>query len=143
MATRKAKKKTSSNIGKGILAVSAAAALGGYLLYGSENAKKNRKIAKGWMLKVQGEVLEKVEMAKSMDANDFDKAVDVIEKKYKKIKSVKNDELSVLVSELKKQWKSIEKRASTIQKKKVSKKSPKKKTNSRKKPSTKGSKKKA
>jgi hypothetical protein len=50
-----------AEIGAGIAAGVAAAALGAYFLYGSKDAKKNRAKVKGWMLKARGEVLEQLE----------------------------------------------------------------------------------
>jgi hypothetical protein len=84
------------------------ATLGMYLLYGAENAKKNRKIAKGWMLRAKGEVLDKAEKLKELDKNDYDKMISDVQKKYKKMKNVNAKELAELAKELKGHWDDIE-----------------------------------
>lgn len=48
-------------VGAGIAALSAAA----YVLFGPEG-KKNRKVIRGWAIKMKGEVIEKLENAKRL-----------------------------------------------------------------------------
>jgi len=85
------------------------ATLGMYLLYGAENAKKNRKVAKAWMLRAKAEVLDKAEKLKELDKGDYDRMISDVQKKYKKMKSVNSGELAELAKELKGHWKDIEK----------------------------------
>lgn len=111
----KAKKKSH---GAGLAIASIAALAGAYYLYGSKNATKNRKAAKSWMLKMKGEVLEKIERARSLEAADYEKIVDTVSAKYAKMKSVNNAELSGLAKDLKKHWKEINKETKSRAKKK-------------------------
>ncbi len=67
--------KQALSIGLGITAAVAAAA-GGFLLYGSKDAAKNRKAVKSWALKAKAEVLEGIEQAKEMSQEDYEKLVE-------------------------------------------------------------------
>ncbi|OHA81464.1 MAG: hypothetical protein A2675_03255 [Candidatus Yonathbacteria bacterium RIFCSPHIGHO2_01_FULL_51_10] len=107
-----AAKKTSGGIGAGaimgIAAVAAAAAAGGYFLYGKDGAK-NRKKVRGWMLKAKGEILEKVEKLKDVSEEEYAKAIDVVAAKYRAVKSIDPAEVEAMVKELKGHWKNIKK----------------------------------
>ena len=63
MATKKTAKKkgmgTGAKVSIGVgVSTAVLAAAGGYFLYGSKNAAKNRKQVKSWALKAKAEVLE-------------------------------------------------------------------------------------
>lgn len=121
-------KKEKAGIGIGLTAA-AMAAVGGYFLYGSKNAKKNRTKVKGWMMKAKGEVFEKMEMAKNLDRDDYELIVDDVVKGYKKAKNASAVELASFAKELKEDWKQIERSAKTPKKaaKKTARKATKKK----------------
>lgn len=123
------RKKKSQHTGAKIAAVGAVA-LGTYLLYGSENAKRNRKKAKSWMLKAKAEALEAVEKAKSLDRESYQKIIDNIEAKYKKLKHVDNKDLARLAIELKSHYDDAAKKVKKTAKKatKKAKKTARKKT---------------
>ncbi len=87
----------------------AGAALSSYLLYGSKNASKNRKVVRSWALKAKGEVLERVEQMKEVNEGAYHKAVDAVVKKYALLKSVDTKEIEAMGKDLKKHWKNIEK----------------------------------
>ncbi len=91
-----------------------AAAAGAYFLYGSKDAAKNRKKITGWALKVKGEVLEQIEKAKSEISEErYHEIIDKVERKYRALKEVENDELAEVVKDLKKHWKNIKKHVDT------------------------------
>lgn len=100
------KKKTGAvkKVGLG-LAVTAAAVAGAYWLYGSENASKNRKMAKGWMLKARGEVLEAVEKLGDIDKAKYLKTVGTVLKKY--AKDASTADMKVITKDLKDSWSHI------------------------------------
>ena len=103
----------------------AATALVAYLFFGP-NGKKNRKAARGWMLKMKGEVVEQLEKIQHVTEPAYDKIVDAVAARYAKAKTVDKKELEELAADLKKHWKVISKGASA--KKKTAKKAtPKKK----------------
>lgn len=87
-----------------------AAAAGAYFLYGSKDAAKNRKKITGWALKLKGEVLEQIEKTKSeLNEERYHEIIDNVERKYRALKEVENDELAEVVKDLKKHWKNIKK----------------------------------
>jgi hypothetical protein len=107
------KKQSNNNAGKviavtaGIAAVSAAA----YLLFGPD-AKKNQKNLKGWMLKMKGEVVEKIEGMKEITEEAYQDVVDKIAAKYREMKNVDPEELGAEIKKLQKQWREIKKKHS-------------------------------
>ncbi len=116
MATKKQMKQTglSSNqalgLGLGITAAVAAAA-GGYFLYGSKNAAKNRKAVKSWALKAKADVLEGLEKAKNMSQEEYEQLVETVVAGYALAKSASKAELSDFKKEMKDHWKGIVKTA--------------------------------
>lgn len=95
-------------IGAGVAALAAAAA-GAYYFYGSKNAAKNRRNLKGWMVKAQGEVMERVEDMKDISKDAYDKAVTQVMKGYRTAKKIAPAELAALETTLKQQWSAIAK----------------------------------
>lgn len=93
-------------IGAGIAAATAAA----YVLFGPEG-KKNRKLIKGWSVKMKGEIIEKFENAKELTEPVYHEIIDNVQAKYAKLKNVDQDDLNKVVAEIKKHWKAIKKEA--------------------------------
>lgn len=100
-------------IGAGVAALAAAS----YYFFGPEG-KKNQKKMKGWMIKMKGEVIEKMENAKEVTEAAYHQIIDTVAQKY--LKGVTGEEARMYVDVLKKQWKGIA--ASFAPKKKVVKK---------------------
>lgn len=93
-----------------VLGVIAAVALGAYFLYGTKEGEQKRKKIKGWMLKMKGEILEKVEQAKNIDEEKYTKLVDKTAEKYKKkLKEAEAKEVERLKKDLKRHWNAIKK----------------------------------
>jgi flagellar basal body-associated protein FliL len=113
MATKKNdSKKVEVGIG---LALAAAAAAGAYFLYGSKDAKKNRKAVKGWVIKAKGEVVEKIEQVKGeLTEENYHKIVDGVVAKYSKLKTTTTEEVEGLLKDLKNHWKNIKKHAVAV-----------------------------
>lgn len=130
MAVKKTTKKTETGIsnqqaiglGLGITAAVAAAA-GGYFLYGSKNAAKNRKTVKSWALKAKAEVLEGIEKAKDMSKEEYEQLVDTVVGGYMTAQSASKNELGAFKKEMKEHWQGLVKTANP---KKVVKKATKK-----------------
>lgn len=105
-------------VGAGLAALSAA----GYFLFGP-NGDKNRKKARGWMLKMKGEIVEKMEMAKEMSEPVYHQIVDTVATQYAKTGNATKEEVAELAKDLKKHWKLIAgqkaKKAKTVVKKAV------------------------
>ena len=106
MATKKkAKKDSGHGVAIGLAAIAATAAAG-YFLYGKEGAK-NRKKVKGWMLKAKGEALEKMENLKEIDEEKYHAIIDGVGAKYFKAKNIDDEDVDVLLKDLRKHWKMI------------------------------------
>jgi hypothetical protein len=99
---------TGEMVGAGVTA--GALALAGYLMFGPD-AKKNRKVVKGWAVKMKGEIIEKLEEAKDISEPVYNKIVDGVVAKYAKAKSVDSKELDAIVTDIKKHWKTVTKSA--------------------------------
>jgi hypothetical protein len=95
-----------AGVSAGIAALAAAAAAGGYFLYGKDGAK-NRKKIKGWMLKAKGEVLDQMEKGKEVTEETYHNVIDKVSAKYQSVKDIDPAELQQMVKELKSHWKSI------------------------------------
>jgi len=89
-------------VGSGVVA--AAAAAGAYFLYGRKGAK-NRKMIKGWVLRMKGDILERMEGLQEVNEEVYHRLVDNVAESYSKVKKVNSDELGHLVKELKSFWK--------------------------------------
>lgn len=103
-------------VGASIAAVSAAA----YLLFGP-NGKKNRKIIKGWSVKMKGEIIEKLEEAKDITEPVYQKIVDQVYSKYAKLKNIDKAELEEVILDIKKHWNAMSKTTKAAKRKVVSK----------------------
>ncbi len=101
-------KNNSSTIGKGLgIAALAAAAAGAYYFYGSKKAAQHRKGLKGWAVKAQGDVMEKMEQAKDLTKEGYNRIVEEVLKSYKNVKNIAPLELATLGKELKSHWNAI------------------------------------
>ena len=133
MATNSKKQKGMSGgekVGIGVaLTTAAMAAAGAYFLYGSPNAAKNRKTVKSWMLKARGEVLEAMEKASAMTADEYTALVEKIAKGYSHLQTASKADIADFKSEMMAHWKKIAKQAAP---KKSAKKAAKKTSNKKK-----------
>jgi phage-related protein len=87
--------------------LAAATAAGMYFLHHNKGAQKKLKHIRGWVIKAKGEILEKVERLKEVNEELYNKAVDAVMAKYKKISSIDGAELSAVTTELKSHWRNI------------------------------------
>ncbi len=89
-------------VGAGMVALAAAS----YFFFGPEG-KKNRNSLKGWMVKMKGEIIEKMEGAEEMSEAAYEKIVDAVAAKYAKAGKVSEAEIRLFADVLKQQWKGI------------------------------------
>lgn len=117
MAAKKTAKKTQgtgTNVGIGVgLTAAAVAAAGAYFLYGSKNAKQNRKMVKSWALRAKAEALEALEKAEKMTKEEYDALIDKIGAGYAAVKTVTKSDLADFKREMKSHWDQIERSAKT------------------------------
>jgi hypothetical protein len=105
MAKKKLELSASHKLGIGVgLTAAAVAAAGAYFLYGSDEAAKNRKKVKGWMLRAKGEVLEALENADHMTEEQFQKLVDGVLATYNKAQTLSKKDLKDFKTEMAENW---------------------------------------
>lgn len=92
----------------------AALAAAGYFFLGP-SGKKNFRATRGWMIKMKGEVVEKMEAVKNVTEKEYHNIVDTVAKNY--ISSGGNKEVAKLAKELKSHWKFISSRVLAKRKK--------------------------
>lgn len=85
-----------------------AAAIGAVYLYGKNKERVQRKL-RGWMLKVKGEVMERVSKAEELTREEYESIVDTAVDKYKDKKQEAGEEFEQTRQQLKGQWKEIHK----------------------------------
>lgn len=112
-----AKKGMSAGAKIGIGATLAAAGVAAYLLFGKDG-KKNRKIVRGWAVKMKGEIIEKFEKAENVTESAYHNIVDQVSARYAKMKDVDQAELKAMVADIRKHWKQMSKGAKPKTKKK-------------------------
>ena len=79
-----------------------------YFFFGP-NAKRNQKHAKAWAIKMKADVIEKLEVAKSVSEPLYHEIIDAVAKRYLKNNKVDPKEVMALASDLKDHWKTISK----------------------------------
>jgi hypothetical protein len=89
--------------GAGLAAITA---VGTYLLYGERGAENRVRIS-GWVLKMKGEILEKVEELGELNEEDYYRIVDEVSARYAKLEKVGAAELMHLTIELRGAWKHL------------------------------------
>lgn len=118
-------------VGIGVaLSTAAVAAAGAYFLYGSPNAAKNRKKVKGWMLKAKGEVLEAMEKASNMTAEEYQAMVEKVVAGYSHLQNASKADIAEFKKEMMDNWHKMAKQMAPKKKtvKKATKKTVKKTT---------------
>ncbi|MBA3733003.1 hypothetical protein H0W91_01355 [Patescibacteria group bacterium] len=101
------------NVAVGVgLGMLAALSAGAYYLYGTKEGATRRVKIRGWMLKAKGEVLEKLETLKDVNEGTYNELIDRVMKKYQGLKNLDQEEVAILISDLKKHWKNIKGRLS-------------------------------
>jgi hypothetical protein len=108
-----AKAKKGISVTKMVLGVSAVAAAGAYWFYGSEDAGKHRKTARGWMLKARGDVLEAVaaviEKGGEINKKTYTDIVEGVLKRYSKVVGVTSTEMLQMTHDMKDAWQHMQK----------------------------------
>lgn len=92
---------TKAKVAIGVGAALAIAAAS-YYFFGP-NGKKNRNKLKGWMIRMKGEIVERMEKAKEVTEDAYHRIVDAVAARYKN--AVAEGDLAGFVADLKKQWK--------------------------------------
>ncbi|MDB5254049.1 MAG: Transrane(S)protein [Parcubacteria group bacterium] len=105
----------------------AALAAGAYFFFGPDG-KKHQKKMKGWMVRMKGEILEKLEDAQEVTQPIYNDIVDTVAKAQAVAGNIPKAEVLALAEDLKRQWKVITRSSAPKKSVKVSKKTPVKKS---------------
>lgn len=102
-------KKSKSHIGTdvGMFAAGAVAATAGALFLYGKNAKRSRKIAAGWTMKIKGEVLDELERMAGINRKGYQQLIDGIAERYAKLQHIDRKDVEKMARELKSHWKHI------------------------------------
>lgn len=73
--------------------------------------KKHQMHAKAWVIKMKGDVVEKLETASDISEPVYHEIIDSVAAKYEKGKKASREEIMALAQDLKKHWKAISKSA--------------------------------
>ncbi len=93
-------------IGAGLAGVAATA----YFFLGPKG-KKHIKQTKAWAIKMKGDVIEKLELAKEVSEPIYNKVIDAVAEEYQQKMNIGREEVLSLAQDLKKHWKTISKKA--------------------------------
>jgi hypothetical protein len=99
-------KKEMAAVGAGIAAVAA----GAYFFFGPDG-KKHQKKMRGWMVRMKGEVLERLEEAQEITEPMYHEIVDTVAKTYEVAGKIPREEIVGLAGDLKRQWRTIKRTA--------------------------------
>ncbi len=110
------KKKTNRDsraVRLGVLGASLAGLAAAYFFLGPKG-KKHQRHAKAWAIKMKGEVIEKLEMARGVSEPVYREIIDSVAAEYKKGMRAGHKEINSLAQDLKKHWKTIGHRARAV-----------------------------
>ena len=89
-------------IGAGVAALTAA----GIYFFGPKG-KAHRNKLKGWMIRMKGDIIERMEDVKEMSEGAYHDIIDKVSNQYKKHEKIAEEDIQELADELKRQWKDI------------------------------------
>ncbi|NBS42017.1 hypothetical protein EBS80_05175 [bacterium] len=100
-------------VGAVVLTTLAAMIAGAYFFGGSDaEAKKRRRLVRGWAMRAKADVLESIERLSNVDKQTYLDAVAAVMKRYEAMKDIDAKELAALGKELRGYWNEV--KATTI-----------------------------
>lgn len=69
--------------------------------------KQHQRHTKAWAIKMKGDVVEKLEMARDVSEPVYHEIIDFVAKEYEMGKKASHEEISALAQDLKKHWETI------------------------------------
>lgn len=73
----------------------------------SPKGKKNLENTKSWVIKMKGDVVEKLEQAREISENVYNEIIDSVASKYEKNLKSNSEEIRALAQDLKRHWQDI------------------------------------
>lgn len=113
-----------TNKEKILMGAAVAAFAAGAYFFNTAEGKRHAKKMKGWMVKMKGEVLEKIEGLEEVTEPVYRDIVDTVANAQIVASKIPRSEILTLATDLKKQWKSIRKLAGGSKGTKTAKKRP-------------------
>ncbi|MDB5194027.1 MAG: hypothetical protein JWN50_41 [Parcubacteria group bacterium] len=98
-----------TNKEKMLLGAAVAALAAGAYFFNTTEGKKHAKKMKGWMVKMKGEVLEKIEDVEEVTEPVYREIVDTVANAQILASKIPRSEILALATDLKRQWNSIKK----------------------------------
>ena len=98
-------------IAAGITGLLVAATLGTHFLFNTKRGKQSLKHARSWAFRMKAELLEKLERAKAINQEAYNRIVDELASKYQKAKGMTIAEVQEVGQEFKSQWRKIHQEA--------------------------------
>lgn len=102
------KQNKSGKAGAFLAGVALATIAGGYFLFGSKNAKRNREKVEAWTLQAKSEVLDSLRKMKDISKDKYYEVVDMVSEKYASLKEVGKEKAEKFKNELRDHWQNIE-----------------------------------
>jgi gas vesicle protein len=103
---------SSGSLGMFLAGAITAAAVGGYMLFGSKKSKRNREMVEDWIEGAKDELWSEIENIKDITRDKFDEVMERIIDKYSKMKEdwkdSKNKNVKKLRQELESVWDEVE-----------------------------------
>ncbi len=83
-------------------------AAGTYFFFGPKG-KKHQKHAKAWVIKMKGDIIEKLESAKEVTEPIYHAIIDTVAADYMKKMKNGQEDVAEIIADLKKQWRTLSK----------------------------------
>lgn len=103
------KKSSTSNTEKVLIGATVAAVAAGAYFFSTQSGKRYSKKMKGWMVRMKGQVLEKLEEAENVTEPVYRQIVDTVADAEIVSSKIPRSEILQLATDLKKQWNVIRK----------------------------------
>lgn len=105
--TKKTTNKSSDAVTIAIIGTTVAGLAAAAYFFLGPKGKKNQKHAKAWAIKMKGDVVEKLEMAREVSEPVYQGIIDSVVTEYVKGKKASREEIEELAKDLKKHWKTL------------------------------------
>lgn len=104
--TKKIKTSGSGAVKLAILGASLAGLVATYFFLGPKG-KMHQKHAKAWVIKMKGDIVEKLETARDVSEPIYHEIINSVAEEYKKKMKAGHEEIDALAHDLKKHWKKV------------------------------------